>query len=1173
MNFIRSLFVTALIGGSVVRGEMPETLPSLKDGGSPSNFEEMWAGFDPRAEPLELERIKEWEEDGVVLRIVRFRIGVFNGKKARLAAVYGFPKNVVSDGKRVAGLVQIHGGGQYADYKACLLNAKRGYATVSIAWAGRISAPGYRVTPSEVKLFWDDKTDDPAYRLTTDWGAVDGYHAPGRNPGNVFPSAKAAEWTLDAVESPRNSGWFLCALAARRALTFLEHQPEVDRDRVGVYGHSMGGKLTVLTAVDPRVKAAAPSCGGISDRENSSPLFRATLGDNVSLKKVSCPIIFLSPANDFHGRIGDLPRAVREISSDEWRVTCSPHHNHQDTAEYEVATLLWFDQHLKGEFAFPRTPESDLKLNAADGVPTIAVQPDPSKPIVSVDVYYTQQGKPGEGPKDREDVMHRFWHHAQVAEADGSWTAKLPVHSTEKPLWAYANVVYALDAPVTGGGYYYGTYTAKSFNLSSPLLMTTPTELKNAGVKATLPSSKLIESFEGDWEKEWFSYRPAEWARSTHKIHHEAWAAPRKAKLAFKVRAAETNKLVVMIDGYAAEVELHGGTQWQDVVLPSSAFRNLTGAPLQSWQNIKRLKLSHAERLRPMRGDAAKARAVGGIWRGAKPEFRELRWQVTEDSDKAAQSLILDVFPESVARVPANRQGKTTFSSRFTPSGSLWDERLDEKQVFELEIAHRQDVENSFKLRMGRGGQLYSLRGPFGESVPPSWRQAASHISPWNDEVWQFVAVCTQYNGVEASLKAGVLPDVTIARIKESAYRSTFFVHGSGAYIPGESALDSLYCPLLASEVRPEARCYRVLNWGLVPQIKTVHRSPLLYYTQIRDVGDGIIELTWVVHNFSVRDDIVFDHLNAPWGGTRVSSLPLRYVSSVDGELIERKDILNSGGVVPVRKTGGWNLSCASEAADSPSLALVYGTDRQLEAERARQAAGEAYCQFSHSLYRDWRASAPNYDKSWKDWRTRPANGFRNYDVCEVIPKLRIAPGTTIWYRSFLAVGRRDKAIDRAKSLVDKVDYGLLTFGPDTTSLRPVAIQDGKVRADDQLDPSTSKFRVFTRPVNGTKPLFLIKQARTGQQIITTDPYYFVKKDPLDFQFPEEHPQHDYYQDVLGYSLDQNNSDWQTLLGFGYEEKPATGSWKQLGSIVDSSVFPKPDRFHLNLWVRTADAD
>jgi len=362
--------MVVLCGAAPASAQPKETLPAVVEGRAPENFTEMWRGFDPRREPLNVEVVKEWEEDGVDLKIVRFRIGVFKGHEAKLAAVYGAPKGATN----LPGLVQIHGGGQYADHKACVANAKRGYATISIAWAGRISAPGHRVSPDEVKLFWDQKTDDPAYRLTTDWGVVDGYHAPSRNRGNQFPSAKPAEWTLDAVESPRNSGWFLCAMAARRALTFLESQPEVDSERLGVYGHSMGGKLTVLAAVDSRVKAAAPSCGGISDRYNDSELFRKTLGDDVSLREIQCPIMFLSPANDFHGRIGDLPSSISEIQSNEWRVTCSPHHNHQDTPAYEAATLLWFDQHLKNAFQFPKSPQLTMDWDGADGVPKAEVQ-------------------------------------------------------------------------------------------------------------------------------------------------------------------------------------------------------------------------------------------------------------------------------------------------------------------------------------------------------------------------------------------------------------------------------------------------------------------------------------------------------------------------------------------------------------------------------------------------------------------------------------------------------------------------------------------------------------------------------------------------------------------------------------------------------------------------------
>ncbi|NIP24730.1 MAG: hypothetical protein GWN81_11070 [Phycisphaerae bacterium] len=626
-NLICFIFVVSGVISQSLQAKA-ESLPPLKNDVAPQTFKQLWTGYDPRAEPLEIEILKKWEEDDVVLNIVRYRIGIFRGQKAKMAAVYGYPKG----GRNLPGLVQIHGGGQYADYRAVLTNAKRDYATISIAWAGRIYAPGYVVNKEAVQLFWDGKTEHPRYKLTTDWGALDAYHAPCRNPRNAFARISPEKWTLDTVESPRNNPWFLCTLGARRALTFLEQQEQVNPKKLGVYGHSMGGKLTVMTtATDTRVRAAAPSCGGISDRYSENALYRATIDDSVNLKQITCPIIFLNPSNDFHGRINHLPAAVREIKSEVWRVTCSPHHNHQDTPEYEVATQLWFDQHLKGASAFPQTPESVLKLDTPDGIPMIFVRPDPSKPIVSVDVFYTQHGKPDKRPEDRENTMHRFWHHAKAQKTGDSWTAPLPIFSTDKPLWVYANILYPLAEPVTGAGYYYGTYTANTFNLSSLLQVATPNDLKTAGIRATLKPSLVIENFDGDWEKEWFTYKSAEWPRTTHKVYDDTWKAPEKAKLALKVRAAKANKLVVMIDGYAAEVELMGGTQWQDVVLAPNDFRNLAGEPLPSWENIKQLKLGHAERLRPKPGDTTKPRIVGKNWRGSKPEFRELRWQLVEE--------------------------------------------------------------------------------------------------------------------------------------------------------------------------------------------------------------------------------------------------------------------------------------------------------------------------------------------------------------------------------------------------------------------------------------------------------------------------------------------------------------------------------------------------------------
>jgi len=618
MSFMKAVLGLALCG-SVVVGE---TLPPLSGDDVPKSVEALWADFDPRAEPLDVEVLKEWEEDGVVLKVLRYRIGIFKGQKAMMAAVYGYPKG----GKNLPGLVQIHGGGQYADHKAPLTNAKRGYATISISWAGRISAPGYRVSPNEVKLFWEGKTDHPHYKVITDWGALDGYHAPFRYK-HGFSQSKPHEHTLDAVASPRNDSWFLSTLGARRALTFLEQQPEVNGEKLGVYGHSMGGKLTVMVAgTDDRVKAAVPSCGGMSHRGDEDVLIRDMICDDAYLKHITCPILFQSPANDFHGRIDDLQVAITEIQSKDWRVTCAPHHNHQDTANYEVASQLWFDQYLKGTLTLPATPQLKVDFNTKDRVPVVSVVPDESMPILAVDVYYTRHGQMGGLKSDMANTKNRFWHHAPATKSRDRWQARLPLSNRDKPLWVYANVIYKLEELVSYAGYYYRVGSSETFALSSLMPIFAGEELKRAGVQATVKPSLLIENFEGDWEKEWFTYRMEEWARSTHKIYDDRWKAPAGAKLALEVRAEQANTLVIGIDAYGAEVNIAGGGEWQTVAVSASDFRDATGDVLNNWDGIMELSLGAAQTLRERVDGENKSTKLGAPWNGPKPEFRNLRW-------------------------------------------------------------------------------------------------------------------------------------------------------------------------------------------------------------------------------------------------------------------------------------------------------------------------------------------------------------------------------------------------------------------------------------------------------------------------------------------------------------------------------------------------------------------
>jgi hypothetical protein len=58
-----------------------ETLPPVSDGMVPQTINERWKDYDPPAEPLEVEVLKEWKEDGVAKQVLRCRIEIFNGQK------------------------------------------------------------------------------------------------------------------------------------------------------------------------------------------------------------------------------------------------------------------------------------------------------------------------------------------------------------------------------------------------------------------------------------------------------------------------------------------------------------------------------------------------------------------------------------------------------------------------------------------------------------------------------------------------------------------------------------------------------------------------------------------------------------------------------------------------------------------------------------------------------------------------------------------------------------------------------------------------------------------------------------------------------------------------------------------------------------------------------------
>lgn len=599
--------------------------------GIPQSLDQLWEGFAEldKNTSLEIEVLKEWTQDAIVCRIVRYQVGVFKGAPSRVAAFHAFPEG----GTKLPALVEIHGGGQSASLDRVVTYAKRGYSCVSINWGGnKLNFGGSPAT-----------YDGPQ----TDWGKLDATHPPQRNKTNHFAgSLMPDEYTLDAVESPRNSNWFLVLMAARRAITFLEQQPEVDAARIGACGHSMGGKLTTdLAGIDKRIKAAVPSCGGSGDlleseievpggsRTKPSPMELACVSDNAYIPLITCPVLWLSPTNDFHGHIDNMAWNWRNLPDDRVRFCISPHVNHRHTDEHAITEYLWFEEHLKGgSFRMPQTPRMVLEPTSADGVPRVTVTPDRAQSVRRVDVYYSTD----------PHGLTRFWRDAQAVETGGRWKADCPVMDSGQPLFVFANVAYDLPAPYRATPRMAGQGISDTYAISSRVLSVSPAELRKSEVKATDKSERLIDDGARGWH-DWYLLNwghPPFWTATTRKLKDAKWRGPDGATLRFEIRCETDNQLVLTFHcngwgvfapgkpevDYAVLKELKASTDWQAV---SVDLKDLTATdpeirtPLDNWRMVTEFSISPSGMIVK---DGRKVKADGKAWQGPR-EIRNLRWE------------------------------------------------------------------------------------------------------------------------------------------------------------------------------------------------------------------------------------------------------------------------------------------------------------------------------------------------------------------------------------------------------------------------------------------------------------------------------------------------------------------------------------------------------------------
>jgi hypothetical protein len=307
------------------------------------------------------------------------------------------------------------------------------------------------------------------------------------------------------------------------------------------------------------------------------------------------------------------------------RYCWSPHLNHRLIPEVSVAMPLWFDHFLKGGPALPETPASELLLQTPDHIPLLRVVPDiQSLPVARVEIYYSVD----------PDPRARFWRSANVEPEGNAFVAKLPLHTLDLPLFAFANVYHTLRKPESLAQLRGESASIRQVCISSLLHGTEPAELRAAKVITTANISPLIDDFSHGL-RDWYQLNAGNLTHQetwTRKVTDPLYRGHEGAKLKLTLKMPKTNHLTFVVrtnewrnyrgprGTFIVEREFQGSDAQQSILLEAKDFISDTG-PLKSWSQIDQFGICAHH---PERGASA---TPPPLWNGPAAEFVRLEWE------------------------------------------------------------------------------------------------------------------------------------------------------------------------------------------------------------------------------------------------------------------------------------------------------------------------------------------------------------------------------------------------------------------------------------------------------------------------------------------------------------------------------------------------------------------
>ena len=419
---------------------------------------DFWKIATPQELPFEEQIISQKEEGGLVWKEFYFTSEVFKGEKHRIYALYAAPKAA----RKAPAILFLHGGGGTADAVAVKYWATHGYACLSFDWSANPKDKNFN-----------------------------------RPHSSRFGAATESESAKSQfVSPPQESRTYHALIAARRAISWLQQQAEVDAGAIGVEGVSWGGFYSlILGGIDERVKAVVTVYGagfftefgvnggafGVTGPLQGLPREQQKewlehFDPQHYIARLKAPLFLMTGTND---SFFWLPLVMRtyEALPGEKRLWLEPNNNHHlhypDSTGMDRAALRWFDLRLRGQGA--ALPEI-AGVTVAGARVSFAVSP-PAATVATAALHFLRL---------KEKPKPAGWGLAAYIAKEALWET-VPAQRDAKGLWQAA--LPAAPAEMRWVALYASIETADGITLSSPVreIEVTPA-LATVGSVAPLPA-------------------------------------------------------------------------------------------------------------------------------------------------------------------------------------------------------------------------------------------------------------------------------------------------------------------------------------------------------------------------------------------------------------------------------------------------------------------------------------------------------------------------------------------------------------------------------------------------------------------------------------------------------------------------------------------------------------